>query len=64
MTLPDSIGRVRVRAGETAGNGPMYVNVRYKGPDKDGKSVYDASVFDEKGQLWVELVDYRMVPVN
>ncbi len=63
MTLPDSIGRVRVRTGETP-KGTLFVGVRYKGADSDGKSVYDASVFDEQGALWVYLEDYRMVPIN
>jgi hypothetical protein len=64
MTLPDSIGRVRVRAGETPEKTAMFVHASYKGVDNDGKSVYDASVFDEKGKLWVELEDYRMVAIS
>ena len=64
MTLPDSIGQVRVRIGPTPDMDTLFVHAKFKGMDKDGKSVYDAAVFDEQNALWVELKDYRMVRVG
>src|SRR5581483_4005082 len=63
MTLPDSIGRVRVRAGGRPDWKGLFVTLRFKG-ESEGKSVYDAKVIDAKGVVWVELEDYRMVPVS
>jgi NAD(P)-dependent dehydrogenase (short-subunit alcohol dehydrogenase family)/3-hydroxymyristoyl/3-hydroxydecanoyl-(acyl carrier protein) dehydratase len=60
MTLPDSIGRLAV-----FGKGPapqkLYLLGVFTGQNIEGKSVYDAFVFDEKGKLWAELGDYQMI---
>ncbi|MCX5783448.1 MAG: polyketide synthase dehydratase domain-containing protein, partial [Elusimicrobia bacterium] len=61
MALPDAIKRVCVNV---SGAAPEELNIWciFKGKDRDGKSLYDAFVFDEKGQIWVELNDYRTIP--
>lgn len=62
MTLPDAIGRVRVQSGSPPER--LYVCAKYRGKDEDGKSLYDAVVYDPQGRPWVELEAYRMVPVS
>ncbi|MBI3550747.1 MAG: SDR family NAD(P)-dependent oxidoreductase [Elusimicrobia bacterium] len=64
MTLPDSIGAVQVFGGAIDKPKAPRIYVRYKGADKDGKSVYDAYVFEANGRLWVELTDYKMIAVS
>ncbi|MBI4346707.1 MAG: SDR family NAD(P)-dependent oxidoreductase, partial [Elusimicrobia bacterium] len=64
MTLPDSIGRVLVQPRAHEAPDRLYVHVAYKGPDGDQKSVYDATVFDERHRVWVRLEDYRMIAVS
>jgi hypothetical protein len=60
MTLPDSIGKLAI-----SGKGPapqkLYLLGVFTGQNIEGKSVYDAFVFDEKGKLWAELCDYQMI---
>jgi malonyl CoA-acyl carrier protein transacylase len=58
MTLPDSIGAVRVHASGSKG---LFVEARYKGRDAQGRSVYDAFVVDADGKLAAELQDYKMI---
>jgi hypothetical protein len=60
MTLPDSIGAVRVHK---KAEGDLYVQARYKGRDARGRSVYDAFVTDAEGRLAAELQDYKMIGV-
>ncbi|HOX23901.1 MAG TPA: polyketide synthase dehydratase domain-containing protein, partial [Elusimicrobiales bacterium] len=61
MTLPDAIRRVHVFS---HGPQPDTLNIWsvFKGKDEKGYSVYDAFVFDQRGRLWIELEDYKMVP--
>ncbi|MDR1684603.1 MAG: polyketide synthase dehydratase domain-containing protein, partial [Elusimicrobiota bacterium] len=60
MTLPDSIGKIYIN---TKGDAPqkLYILGVFTGQNIEGKSVYDAFVFDEKGKLWIELADYQMI---
>ena len=62
MTLPDSIGQVRVF---DLGTPPeeLFIHVRYKGKEGANKSVYDATVVDAGGKVWVALEDYRMIQI-
>ncbi len=59
-TLPDYIGKLDVH-----GKGPapqkLYILGVFNGKNIEGKSIYDAFVFDEKGKLWIELQDYQMI---
>ncbi|MBI4063630.1 MAG: SDR family NAD(P)-dependent oxidoreductase [Elusimicrobia bacterium] len=60
-TLPDAIDHVQIYSySQKAKN--FYVYGIYKGAD-GGKSVYDTFVFDEEGQLWVELAGYKTIRV-
>ncbi|MBI4386244.1 MAG: SDR family NAD(P)-dependent oxidoreductase [Elusimicrobia bacterium] len=64
MTLPDSIGRIRVRlAPPEWPQGELFVRARFKGTDKEGRSLWDAEVSGQDGHAWVELDEYRMIPV-
>ena len=60
MGLPDFIGKLLVSPG---GEPPdtLYISCVFKGHGKDGKTAYDACVYDKDGRLWVELQDYRMI---
>ena len=62
MTLPDSVGKVRVFK---TGTPPerLQIQVQYKGSEGD-KSVYDAAVVDSDGNVWIALEDYRMIRVS
>ena len=62
MTLPDSIGKVRVFKTETPPQ-RLEVRVRFKGTEGD-KSVYDAAVVDKDGTVWIALEDYRMIRIS
>ncbi len=64
MTLPDSIGRIRLLPHDKEAPRRLFVRVWYKGAEEGQKSVYDAVVFDEEGRAWVELQDYRMIAVS
>ncbi|NLO92117.1 MAG: SDR family NAD(P)-dependent oxidoreductase [Elusimicrobia bacterium] len=61
MTLPDAIGKVHIF---NRGDQPDTLGIWsvFKGKDDNGYSIYDAFVFDQRGRLWVELEDYKMVP--
>jgi malonyl CoA-acyl carrier protein transacylase len=60
MTLPDSIGKVYIH-GKGEAPQKLYMLAVFTGKNIEGKSVYDAFVFDEKGKLWAELSDYQMI---
>jgi malonyl CoA-acyl carrier protein transacylase len=62
MTLPDSVGKVRVFKTEAPPE-RLEVRVRFKGTEGD-KSVYDAAVVGENGEVWIALEDYRMIRVS
>ncbi len=63
MTLPDAIARVRVlETGEAPEK--LYIAAAYRGADDEGKSLYDAVVYDAQGRSWVELEGFRMIPVQ
>ncbi|MBI5200274.1 MAG: SDR family NAD(P)-dependent oxidoreductase, partial [Elusimicrobia bacterium] len=64
MTLPDSIGRVLVQPRADELPQRLFIHAVYKGPDASGRSVYDATVFDEKHRVWAQLTDYRMIAVS
>ncbi len=60
MTLPDSIGKVYIH-GKGQAPHTLYMLGVFTGRNIEGKSIYDAFVFDEKGKLWIELSDYQMI---
>ncbi|MDR0645454.1 MAG: polyketide synthase dehydratase domain-containing protein, partial [Elusimicrobiota bacterium] len=60
MTLPDSIGKMAIYGKEEAPQKLFILGV-FNGNNIEGKSVYDAFVFDDKGKLWIELGDYQMI---
>ena len=60
LTLPDSIGSLYVNLTEKPKDN-LFVLAQYTGKNIEGKSIYNAFVFDEKGKLWVELADYQMI---
>jgi len=57
MNLPDSIGKYAVH-GKGESPETLYIYGAYKGLSIEGKSIYDAFVFDEDMNLWIELSDY------
>lgn len=57
MNLPDSIGQYIVH-GKGKAPESLYLYGVYKGLSIEGKSIYDAYVFDEDMNLWIELSDY------
>ncbi|WP_423972044.1 SDR family NAD(P)-dependent oxidoreductase [Elusimicrobium simillimum] len=57
MNLPDSIGQCIVH-GKGESPESLYLYGVYKGLSIEGKSIYDAYVFDEDMNLWIELSDY------
>ena len=60
LTLPDYIGSLYVNLTEKPKDN-LFVLAQYTGKNIEGKSIYNAFVFDEKGKLWVELADYQMI---
>jgi NAD(P)-dependent dehydrogenase (short-subunit alcohol dehydrogenase family) len=60
MTLPDSAGKIHIH-GRGEPPGKLYILSVFTGQNIEGKSVYDAFVFDEKGKLWIEISDYQMI---
>ncbi|MGC8867673.1 MAG: SDR family NAD(P)-dependent oxidoreductase, partial [Elusimicrobiales bacterium] len=63
MTLPDSIEAVRVRDNKKDPE-MLFTYAVFKGLNNFGKSVYDAWAFDEKGNIYAELINYVMIGVN
>jgi malonyl CoA-acyl carrier protein transacylase len=59
MALPASVGRLRVHLGPEEASTPIMAVVRAR---PDGLS-FDARVIDEMGRVFVELEDYRVVPL-
>ncbi|WP_424244195.1 malonyl CoA-acyl carrier protein transacylase [Elusimicrobium posterum] len=57
MNLPDAIGKYIVH-GKGKSPEQLYIYGQYKGLSIEGKSIYDAFVFDEDMNLWIELTDY------
>ena len=60
MTLPDSIGKIAILSKDEPPR-KLYILGVFTGQNIEGKSVYDAFVFDEQGKLWLELGDYQMI---
>ena len=60
ITLPAYIGTIALNVNETPKD-TLFVLANYKDKDVEGKSVYNAFVFDETGKLWAELADYKMI---
>ncbi|MBI2069648.1 MAG: SDR family NAD(P)-dependent oxidoreductase [Elusimicrobia bacterium] len=60
MSLPDSLGHAQIyRHPEKAKE--FYVYAAFRETDAQGKSVFDAFVFDQDFNLWAELGQYRMI---
>jgi hypothetical protein len=43
---------------------PLFVEGRFKGRDAQGKSLYDATLFDAEGKVYVTLTGHRMIPIS
>lgn len=59
-TLPDSIGKLYIQTKGVPAS-KLFTLCIYNGKNIEGKSIYDAFVFDESGKLWIELSDYQMI---
>ena len=60
MTLPDGIKEVAVFKREVPPQ-TLYLYGVNKGLTADGKTLHDAYVFDEKGNVWVEIHGYQAI---
>ena len=60
MTLPDGIKEVAVFKREVPPQ-TLYLYGVNKGLTADGKTLHDAYVFDEKGNMWVEIHGYQAI---
>ena len=60
MTLPDGIKEVTVFKREVPPQ-TLYLYGVNKGLTADGKTLHDAYVFDEKGNVWVEIHGYQAI---
>ena len=60
MTLPDGIKEVAVFKRQTPPQ-KLYLYGRFKGLTADGKTLHDAYVFDENGEVWVEFHGYQAI---
>ena len=60
MTLPDAISEIAVFKRDVP-PAKLYLYGRFKGLTADGKSLHDAYVFDDAGQLWVEVHGYQAI---
>ncbi|MBR3604180.1 MAG: SDR family NAD(P)-dependent oxidoreductase [Elusimicrobiaceae bacterium] len=60
MTLPDGIKEIAVFHREVPPQ-KLYLYGRFKGLTADGKTLHDAYVFDEQGNVWVEIHGYQAI---
>ena len=60
MTLPDGIAELAVFKRETA-PAKLYLYGVNRGTTVDGKTLHDAYVFDEAGEIWVEIHGYQAI---
>ena len=60
ITLPAYIGTLALNLKDNPKD-TLFVLANYKNKDVEGKSVFNAFVFDETGKLWAELADYKMI---
>ena len=60
MTLPDGIDEVAVLNNQVPPD-TLYLYGVNKGTTAEGKTLHDAYVFDEKGNVWVEIHGYRAI---
>ena len=60
MTLPDGIKEVAVFKREVPPQ-KLYLYGRFKGMTADGKTLHDAYVFDDNGNVWVEIHGYQAI---
>ena len=60
ITLPAYIGTLSLNLKDNPKD-TLFILANYKDKDVEGKSVFDAFVFDETGKLWAELADYKMI---
>ncbi len=60
ITLPDYIGTIALNFTDKPKDN-LFVLAQYTGKNIEGKSIFNAFVFDETGKLWVELSEYQMI---
>ncbi|MEA3307473.1 MAG: SDR family NAD(P)-dependent oxidoreductase, partial [Elusimicrobiota bacterium] len=63
MALPDSVDEIIIHDNERTTD-KLYVYSVYKGVNSEGKSAYDAFVFDEKGNIRLEVINYVAIPTK
>ncbi|MEF3279981.1 MAG: SDR family NAD(P)-dependent oxidoreductase, partial [Elusimicrobiota bacterium] len=63
MTLPDFIESVLIKDNKTDPD-KLFVYSIFKGLNEYGRSVYDAWAFDESGQIFAQIINYVMIPIN
>ncbi len=60
MTLPDAIKEIAIFKREVP-PAQLYLYGKFKGLTAEGKSLHDAYVFDEQGQVWIEIHGYQAI---
>ena len=60
MTLPDGIDEVAVFKNQVP-PAKLYLYGVSRGYSADGKTLHDAYVFDDNGEVWVEFHGYRAI---
>ena len=60
ITLPDYIGTIALNLTDKPKDN-LFVLAKYTGKNIEGKSIFNAFVFDETGKLFVELSEYQMI---
>ncbi len=60
MTLPDGIKEIAIFKREVPPQ-KLYLYGRFKGLTADGKTLHDAYVFDDNGDVWVEIHGYQAI---
>jgi NAD(P)-dependent dehydrogenase (short-subunit alcohol dehydrogenase family)/3-hydroxymyristoyl/3-hydroxydecanoyl-(acyl carrier protein) dehydratase len=63
MALPDSVDEIIIHDNDRTTD-MLYIHAIHKGISTDGKSSYDAFVFDEKGKIRIEIKNYVGIPTQ
>ena len=63
MALPDSVDEIIIHDNDRTTD-KLYVYSVYKGINAEGKSAYDAFVFDEEGKIRIEVINYVAIPTK
>ncbi|MCG2726614.1 MAG: polyketide synthase dehydratase domain-containing protein, partial [Elusimicrobia bacterium] len=63
MALPDSVDEIIIHNNDDRTE-ELYVYSVYKGLNSEGKSAYDAFVFDKDGNIRIEIMNYVAIPTK